>query len=383
MKYSSKIELSKSALEKNINFLKKYFGKKVRFSSVVKGNAYGHGIEEFVHLAENCGIDHFSVFSTSEALRVFNTTKNNSDLMIMGWIANDDIEWAIHNKIQFWTFDMERLETTLKLAKKMNKPASVHIELETGFNRTGFIKEEIPNVIKLLSDNKEHLTVEGLCTHFAGSESIANHYRIQNQLKRFKEYYKIFVENNITPKLRHTACSAAAMNYSQSRMDLVRIGILQYGFWPSKETLINYLSKQDDKNDPLERIITWKSKIMSTKNVKTGEFIGYGTNYQAQRDTKIAIVPVGYSNGFSRSLSNRGRALVKGREISVIGIVNMNHIIIDVTEIPGVKKHDEVVLIGNQKDIGISVSSFSDLSDQLNYESLCQLSPEIPRIITN
>jgi alanine racemase len=383
MIHSSLIELSKSALRSNIEFLKNYFGKKVRFSSVVKGNAYGHGIEEFVHLAEDCGIDHFSVFSASEALRVYKSTKSNSDIMIMGMLDNADIDWAIEKGIQFWTFDLERLETALKKSKKFGHKALIHIELETGFNRTGFIKDELPEVVRLIKKYQSNCSVEGICTHFAGSESIANHYRIQKQLKNFKDYYKYFVENDITPKIKHTACSAAAMNYPQSKMDLVRIGILQYGFWPSKETLINYLSKQTDKNDPLERIISWKSRIIGIKEVKTGEFIGYGTSFQAQRDTKIGIVPVGYSDGFSRSLSNRGRALVKGREVSVIGIVNMNHIIIDVTEIRGVKKHDEVVIIGNQHDINISVSSFSDLSDQLNYESLCQLSPDIPRMIKN
>jgi alanine racemase len=303
--------------------------------------------------------------------------------MIMGMIDNTDMDWAIENGIQFWTFDLERLETALKRSSGSKRKALIHIELETGFNRTGFVKDELPDVVKLIKRYQANCSVEGICTHFAGSESIANHYRIQKQLKNFKNLYKYFVENEIKPKLKHTACSAAAMNYSQSKMDLIRIGILQYGFWPSRETLINYLSKQTDKNDPLERVIAWKSKIMSTKVIKTGEFIGYGTSFQAQRDTKIGIVPVGYSDGFSRALSNRGRALVRGKAVPVIGVVNMNHILIDVNEVRGVKKYDEVVLIGNQHDKSISVSSFSDLSDQLNYESLCQLSPDIPRIINN
>ena len=164
---------------------------------------------------------------------------------------------------------------------------------------------------------------------------------------------------------------------------MVRIGIMQYGFWPSDETLINYLSKKEEKVDPLQRVISWKSKVMSTKEVNTGEFIGYGTTYLAHKKMKIATIPVGYAHGFSRSLSNQGRVLIKGKRVGVVGIVNMNLMTVDVTDIPEIQKGDEVVLIGKQGDLAISVASFSELSNQLNYELLTRLPYKIPRIITN
>jgi alanine racemase len=379
MSHTSVLELSQKALQTNIHFLRKLFGKRVRISSVVKGNAYGHGIEIFVPMAEKTGLDHFSVFSADEAYRVKDSITKDSEIMIMGMIDDPDIEWAISENIQFWVFDLSRLENALNTAKKINHPAKIHLEVETGFNRTGFPENDFEKVVQMLNKYEGFYSVEGICTHYAGAESIANYYRIQQQIKKFQNYYKWFKSKGIHPAMRHTACSAAAVSYPQTRMEMVRIGILQYGFWPSKETLISYLNKETEKIDPLKRIISWKSKIMSIKNVGTGEFIGYGTSYLAQRDMQIGIVPVGYAQGFSRSMSNHGRALVNGFRVAVIGIVNMNHMIIDVTDVPGIRRDDEVVLIGCQGDWTISVSSFSELSHQLNYESLSRLPRNIPR----
>jgi alanine racemase len=379
--HTSVLELSQEALDTNISFLRKLFGKRVRISSVVKGNAYGHGIEIFVPMAEKTGLDHFSVFSADEAYRVKQSITKDSEIMIMGMIDNSDLEWVVSEKIQFWVFDLSRLENALISAKRLNQPARIHIELETGFNRTGFPENDFEKVVQLLNKYKGFYSIEGMCTHYAGAESIANYYRIQKQIKKFQKFYKWFKSQGIHPAVRHTACSAAAVSYPQTRMEMVRIGILHYGFWPSRETLISYLSKETEKFDPLKRIISWKSKVMSIKNVSIGEFIGYGTSYLAQRDMKIGIVPVGYAQGFSRAMSNHGRALVNGYRVAVIGIVNMNHLIIDVTDVPGIKKDDEVVLIGCQGDRTISVSSFSELSHQLNYESLSRLPRNIPRYV--
>ncbi|MFT4594287.1 MAG: alanine racemase, partial [Psychroserpens sp.] len=261
-------------------------------------------------------------------------------------------------------------------------PARIHIEFDTGMNRTGFAKKELKPLIEIIKSNQEHLIVEGFCTHYAGAESISNHVRVRQQIKAFKQLDVWMVKNGIVPIARHTACSAAAMSYPKTRMDMARVGIMQYGFWPNRETFINYLSGKTDKTDPLKRVITWKSKIMTTHMVRPGEFIGYGTSYMAENDTKIGIVPVGYAHGYSRSLSNQGRVLINGQRIGVIGVVNMNMLIVDITNIPESKVGDEVVLIGKQDDLEISVSSFGELSIQLNYELLTRLPQDIPRIVT-
>ena len=376
---TSVIEISKDSLKHNIDFLKNEMGKKVIISSVVKGNAYGHGIKEFVPIAEECGLNHFSVYSADEALEVYNSSSKNSNIMIMGMVENEELDWAINTGTEFYVFDIDRIQKAIKYATKQKQKAKIHIEIETGMNRTGFAGENMRKVFKLIKENRDVLSVEGLCTHFAGAESIANYVRIQKQLKTFNKIHKWFVKNGITPKLGHTACSAAAMNYPKSRMDLVRIGIMQYGFWSSRETFISYINNLEDKSDPLKRIISWKSKVMSTKYVRTGEFIGYGTSYLAQRDMKIATIPVGYAHGFSRGLSNQGRVLINGHRVSVIGIVNMNLITVDITNIPETKKGDGVVIIGSQGELTISVASFSELSNQPDYELLTRLNYKIPR----
>ena len=381
MFHTSTITISRSALEHNLRFLKNLIHEGVLFSSVVKGNAYGHGIEVFVPLAEQCGVRHFSVFSTDEAYRVKSICSPDTRIMIMGMIDQPELEWAIENDVEFFVFEPGRLEDAAHAARKIGKPASVHLELETGMNRTGFNPKSMPSVIQTLQMHHEHLTFSGLCTHYAGAESIANYYRIKKQQNTYKRVLKRLEEMGYAPATRHTACSAAAMRYPKTQFDMVRIGILQYGFFPSREVLVDYLTRKKEKEYPLKRLISWKSRIMDIKKVKTGEFVGYGNAYLANYDMTIATVPIGYSHGFSRSLSNQGRVLIQGQRVSVVGMVNMNMITVDITHLEGVEKGDEVVIIGQQGDLEISVSSFGDFSSQVNYELLTRLPSDIPRTV--
>lgn len=382
MHTNSHIEISQKALQNNIDFFKKTFGKKTILSSVVKGNAYGHGIPEFCRAAFDCGVTHFSVFDADEARAVHNELGNKVEIMIMGFLNDEDIVWAIQNQISFFVFDKIRIHKTVQKAKKLAKKALIHIEIETGMNRTGFDKAELSWVAKTLNENSEFLTFAGLCTHYAGAESVANFYRIKKQITRFEEADTFFKKENLIPKIRHTACSAASMMFSETRMDLVRIGIMQYGLWSSPEIFVNFLNSKKIKKDPLQRIISWKSEVMSVKKINSGDFAGYGTSFMASEKMKIAVVPVGYSHGYNRSLSNLGRVLINEKRCMAIGTVNMNMLTVNVTDLEHIKKGDEVVLIGNQEDISISIASFSDFSNTLNYELLTRLDKGIPRKIS-
>jgi alanine racemase len=381
MYYTSHIELKKSALRNNIDFIKEYVGPGVKISSVIKGNAYGHGISEFVPIAEDCGMDHFSVFSAWEALEALKVT-DDSTIVIMGFLDNDELEWAVENGIEFYVFSMSRLRRVAELASRMKKKARIHIELETGMNRTGFIQSDLEDVTNLILDNVDFIEFKGLCTHYSGAESIANHVRVRNQYENYVKTYQQLVKAGMKPEYRHTASSAAAVCYPETRMDMIRAGILQYGFWPSMETYIYYLTHNDVKTNPLRRVISWKSRVMDVKRVKRGEFIGYNTSFLAPNDMKIATIPVGYSDGYSRSLSNHGRVLINGCRASVIGLVSMNMLIADVTEAPCTKRGDEVVLIGTQKNRTITINAFSNFTTHdINYELLVRLSPHIPRFV--
>ena len=378
---SSIITLSENSVKNNISFLRTKFGDKVKISAVVKANAYGHGIEQIVPVFEKYGINHFSVFYYSEAIRVYNCLSKPRSIMVMGWLSDEDIRDAIEKGIEFFVFSIERLNTAIKLAKELNLKSKIHLETETGMNRSGLDFKELDCAIDIIKKNISYIEIAGFCTHLAGAESISNHPRIQKQLKKYHKMLTILESNDIIPKFKHVANSAASFIYPKARMDMVRIGIMLYGFWSSTEVFIQYINNKVNKTNPLERILSWKSQIMAVKEVKSGEFVSYGISYLAQTTIKTALIPIGYASGYNRSLSNKGIIIIQGQRCSVIGVVNMNMIIADITNVPDAKVRDEVIIIGKQGDLEIKVSAFSDISDQLNYEVLAHLSESIKRIV--
>ncbi len=379
MLFTSYIELSKSALNNNIQFMKDKAGSSPRYSMVIKANAYGHGIEDLLPLVEACGIDHFSVFSVEEARRALKVKKDYCDLMIMGFVDDDYLEWAIENDISFFVFTKERLDAVCRVVQHTSRPAKIHIEVETGMHRTGFVQDDLPYVAEKLQQNKETIQLEGLCTHFAGAESLNNFDRIYNQIATFHRRCSWFHEQGIKPRYKHVSCSAGVLNFPEASLDLVRVGIANYGFWPNNETKILHIRNGQLPEDPLKQVLSWKSKVMSVNHVDEDEYVSYGTSYRTNRNSKIATVPVGYGYGFSRNLSNMGHVLINEKRVPVVGTVNMNMMVVDVTDLPNVKVGDEVVLIGVQGDKSITISSFSDMNNSMNYELLTRLPSAIPR----
>ncbi|MFD0963307.1 alanine racemase [Pseudofulvibacter geojedonensis] len=383
MNHTSYIEISESAIQNNIDFIKQFLGDETIFSSVVKGNAYGHGINIYCPLAYKYGIRHFSVSDAHEAYELKSCLPNDDvEIMIMGMIENDQLSWAINNNISFYVFEENRLKNALFYAKKFKKTAQIHIEVETGMNRTGFEKSQITSIIDFVKSNSKFLKLKSVCSHLAGAESITNYKRISKQRKNFKLIKKEIKQHVNSSPLFHLASSAATIRYPKTQLDLVRIGILQFGYFPTKEILVHYFNKEKTFVNPLKRIVSWKSSVMDIKVVKSGEFIGYGTSYFTNEETTIAIIPVGYSSGYNRLLSNRGKVLINGDRFNVIGTVNMNMMAVDITHNKNIKKGDEVVLIGSQKEKEITVSSFNDSIQLINYELLTRLPKNLPRIIT-
>jgi alanine racemase len=378
---TSRIEISRSAYFHNLKVIRKLIGEKTIFASVVKGNAYGHGINEFVPMAYEAGVKNFAVFDAYEACRVKQCIDEEIFLLVMGLTHDDELEWVLENDVDFYVYNMDRLEKAAEISKKLNKPARVHIEVETGMNRTGFEMKEIGEVINFIKKNSKYIKFRGLCMHFAGAESLANYLRVQAQYANYQLFVQEFEKAGLSPEIRHTACSAAVLSYPDTILDMVRIGILQYGLWPSKEISVLNFVQDRNKNYKLKRVISWKSRVMSVKNVKAGEYVGYGNSYLAEKDIKIAVLPVGYAHGFSRVLSNVGKVLINGKRLSVIGLVNMNCMTVDITNAKEVKPGDEAVIIGKQNNQDLTVGSFSDLSNQLNYELLSRLPNDIPRYI--
>lgn len=184
------------------------------------------------------------------------------------------------------------------------------------------------------------------------------------------------------PEIRHIACSAAALAYKDTVYDMVRIGVAQYGFWPSPDIYYMHLQEIGKQSDgALKRIFTWKTDVMDVRDVDAGEFIGYGTSYQASQNMKVAVMPLGYSNGYPRAQSNIGHVLIKGKKVQIVGLINMNLFMVDVSHLSDVQVGDEVVLVGRQNNNTINISSFSQVTQLLNNEMLSRLPAAIPRRI--
>ena len=384
---SSRIALSRTAYRHNLAFLRTVIGPDVRLCSVIKGNAYGHGIEHVVPLAEDAGVDCVATFSAGEAARAFAArTRPGTHVMIMGYIADHDLGWAIENDVSFFVSDLARLRAARETAHGLGKPARVHLEIETGLHRTGLEPDALIEALELIRGHPDAFAVDGVCTHYAGAESDANHRRIHDQIRSFDELTRVVHDHGIRPRLRHTACSAAALVYPETHLDMVRIGIAQFGFWPSQETRLRFLlssgNPDPDGPDPLRRVMRWSSQIMDVRTYGPGLYVGYGQGYLTTRTERFASIPVGYAHGFSRGLSNLGHVLVHGRPAPVAGLVNMNMMLVNITEIPKAARGDEVVIIGKQQRRAITVGSFGDLTGHLNYEILAHLSESIPRTVT-
>ncbi len=301
---SSWLEISESAYRKNLRFLKRHIGQDVAFCSIVKANAYGHGLAEFIPMAERCGVRQFGVFSAEEAAAVMACRTADSDIMIMGDLPDNNVGWAVENGLSFWVFDLGRLEAASRAAARCGRPARVHLEVETGMYRLGLSARSLGAAARRILREPERLKLEGVCSHFAGAETSANSHRIENQIEIFGERLASLRRKNVTGFRRHLACSAAAFTYPKSAGDMVRFGIAQYGFWPSLETRLRHEATGGrGKAEKLHRLLSWHSRLINLKTVPSGKFVGYGNSYQTTQKTRIAAVPVGITTG-----SNAARA---------------------------------------------------------------------------
>lgn len=379
---NSWLEISESEYRKNLRFLRRHTGTDVTFCSIVKANAYGHGLAEFIPMAERCGVRQFGVFSAEEAAALLACRTKDSDIMIMGDIADNNIGWAVENGLSFWVFDLGRLEVASRAVAHCGRPARVHLEVETGMYRLGLSPRSLDAAARRILREPDRLKLEGVCSHFAGAESSANTHRIEKQLEIFQEGLDSLRRKNVTGFRRHLACSAAAFNYPDSVGEMVRFGIAQYGYWPSLETRLRYeTSGGRGKGEKLHRILSWHSRLFNIKTVPSGKFVGYGNSYQTTQKTRIGAVPVGYHHGIERSQSNLGHVLVHGLRCAIVGIINMNMMSVDVTHVPAAKVGDKVTIIGHQGQDEITVGAFGNRTNDLNYETLARLHGKLQRVV--
>ncbi|MEX1024416.1 MAG: alanine racemase [Planctomycetota bacterium] len=380
-RHSSRIELSQSALRNNLAFVRERVGPHPTISLVVKANAYGHGIQEIVPMARRAGVTHFAAASGHEAQEAIDAGLDGARVMVMGILTNADLPWAIENDVEFFVFELSRLEYAAEIARDVGRPARIHLEVETGGNRTGLPEAELPKAARIIRKHADRFHLVGICTHLAGAESLATRFRIDRQLSAFQRVRAFAAKRRLQPEFFHVASSAAALALPErTAFDLVRVGVSAYGLWPSPDVYNLHLKRTGKSRDnPLSRVLSWKTEILHVKSIEKDSFVGYGTSYQAARHMRIAVLPLGYANGYPREMSNKGHVLVRGHKAPIVGLVNMNLFMVDVTKIPGVSTGDVVVLVGRQRNNVISIASFSEFSSALNTEFLCRLPAAIPR----
>jgi alanine racemase len=345
--------------------------------AVVKSNAYGHGLADFSKEVSTLGVDWLGVDSAVEALAL-RRAGIAKPILILSYTLPEMIKIVVDNNVSITVSSFTQLRELLKV--KTDKPKSVHIKVDSGMGRQGFLISDQKSLIsKLLSSHKLQaasckLEVEGLYTHFAAAKNPAFPEFTKIQLECFEKWIKAFQRAGFKP-IVHAAATGGALLYPESHFDMVRIGIGLYGLWPSKET--EAFAKSKIKLMPA---LSWKTIVSEVKKLPKGSKVGYDGTEILDKESTIAICPIGYWHGYPRALSAVGRALVKGKEVRILGRVSMDMIIADVTGIPNVKIKDVVTIIGRDGKSAISVDDIAAVIDMSPYELVTRINPLIKRI---
>jgi len=373
------IELSAKALKHNISQFRSLLGKERRLLAMVKANAYGHGMIPIANAAVNSGSDWLGVHSIDEGI----TLRENGfkcPLLSVGYIPLHRLQQAVENDIRITVYNNETIEKLGDICRSLHKKAYLHIKAETGTYRQGLNESEIIPFIENI-ERHEGLVIEGISSHFANIEDTTDHSYAQYQLKRFKKIVNRIENHGITIPFKHMACSAAVILFPETYFNMARVGIGLYGLWPSNEVYVSSLLRNRPEFS-LKPVLSWKARIAQVKHIPKGEFIGYGCTYKTTRKTVLAVIPVGYYDGYSRGLSNVSYVLVKGSRAPVRGRVAMNFIAVDITDIPGVKVEDRVTLLGGEGGDSISADKLAALTGTINYEITARINQDIPRVMT-
>lgn len=376
-KYLQWVEIDNATLVHNLRMFRKLIGKK-KMLAVVKANAYGHGISEVSGAALREGVDWLGVNSLEEGILL---RQNGIDcpILVLGYTPIHGLEEAVVYDLRLTVYNLETIDHLAKVSHVLKKKAYLHLKMETGTHRQGIREEDLPSFIKKIQKFPE-LVIEGLSSHFANIEDTTDHTYAKLQLENFQRILKTLENSKITVPLKHMSCSASTILFPETYFDLVRVGIGMYGLWPSKETYLSSLLR-DPHPIRLKPVLSWKTKIAQIKKVPRGSFIGYGCTYRTNRETLLAVLPVGYSDGYRRALSNSSYVLIKGARSPLRGRVAMNFIMVDVTDTPGVHLEDEATLIGRDGEEVISVDHLASLVGTINYEIVSGIAPHIPRIV--
>lgn len=333
-------EVDSATLLRNLNFFKKAVGQKVKIMAVVKANAYGHGLLEVAGILKKDRNLFFGVDSIDEALFLKNSGIKN-EIMILGYIPQNRFVEAVENNFHLSVYSNETLKMALKFPEGL-----FHLKVETGTNRLGISLESL----RSFSFPSKFI---GVYTHFADVEDTKSDF-YKKQIAIFDEALDVLKSKNIFPKFIHVSSTAGILRSKETHFNMVRLGIGLY-----------------------KNVLTWKTKVAQIKNVKIGETIGYDRTFRAIKNIKIAVLPVGYYDGYDRRLSSNGKVFINGKIAKVVGRVCMNMTMVDVTKIKNTKVNDNATLLGGK----IKAKNMAAKVGTIDYEVLSRLNPNLSRII--
>ncbi|MEI6498910.1 MAG: alanine racemase [bacterium] len=360
------VEVDKQALKYNYDIFRNLISPKCKLMAVAKSNAYGHCLFDYAKTMSELGVDWLGVDSVTEAMKLRHSGIK-TPILILGHTLAERYQDCSDNNI---TITISSFEQIRSLATIHNSQFTIHIKIDTGMHRQGFQPHEVERAASEISDLK-NVKVDGIFTHFAAAKNPAFPKETNDQINLFVEACAIAKKYFGDNLVRHAAATSGALLFPASHFDMVRIGIGLYGIWTSQEAKAFCESKID-----LLPALSWKTRIAEVKSIPAGERISYDFTEKLEINTKIGVLPIGYWNGFRRSLSSVGHVLVNGHRAKVLGRVTMDMIIIDLSSIPTTKVGDEVTLIGEN----LPVEEMAEICGTSSYEILTQLNPLMKRI---
>ncbi|MFO0663496.1 MAG: alanine racemase [Polyangiaceae bacterium] len=371
----TRAEIDLGALRKNVAVLKRAAGN-AQVWAVLKADGYGHGAPAVARTLDRAGVDGFCVALLEEAIEL-REAGIGKPLLVMGGYYGRAFEEVLHRKLTPVIYDRAHLEGFAQLvrARGLEHPISVHLKIDTGMARLGVRLPQIAAFAEQIEKTPE-VRVTGLMTHLAAADAESTE-SLDHQAARFEEATRVLAERGIKPSVRHAANSAALLRQA-ARFDIVRPGVAAFGISPFAHGAVAPEGSRD-----LTMAMRVRTEIIDLRTIDAGEAVGYGSTWRAKRPTRVATVPMGYADGLSRSLSNRGHALVRGKRAPYIGAISMDLAMLDVTDHEGAALRDEVVVLGSQdgplgKDF-LSAQEHADHGGTIAWEVLTHISRRVPR----
>ena len=368
------VEIDRAALLANANACRQVIGPHCRLLALVKGNAYGHGLLETSTALLAAGIDMLGIEAVGEAVTL-RTGGVTSPILLVGPIPCANFSLLLSHQLTPLLGSPEQVQMLGEFARQAACGLDVHLKFDTGMHRQGFMREELPLLLDLLA-KYPGLCVSGVATHLARADEAEHPAWTRRQLDRFHDMVAMLAASGIQAPIRHAANSAAALLWPETHLDMVRLGIALYGFWPGPA--VEHACQEKLTLCP---VMTWKTRVAAVKAVPRGDSVGYSGSYVTTRQSRIAVLPLGYYDGYSRSLSNLGQVLIHGQRAPVCGRVSMNLMTVDVTDIAAVQPGDEVVLLGRQGTSVITAEEMATWLGTIHYEVTTRINPLIPRIV--